>query len=81
MEKIKRNGIAVAGSVCRYMNEAEDKTITAAAVIESVCELDKNGEHAQMILEMYELLRAGKTFGEIRRIADKQVAREFKNIV
>ena len=73
--------IGAAAGLCRYMNESEDKTITADAVIESVCELDKNGELAQLILEMYELIKAGKTFGELRRIADQQVAKKLKKIV
>ena len=63
------------------MNEAEDKTITADAVIESVCELDKNGELAKLILEMYEFIKAGKSFGEIRRMADKKIAEKLENVI
>lgn len=73
--------IGAAAGLFRYMNEAEDKTITASAVIESVCELDKNSELANLILEMYELIKAGKSFGEIRRIADKKVAEKNQNII
>ena len=73
--------IGAAAGLFRYMNEAEDKTITASAVIESVCELDKNSELANLILEMYELIKEGKSFGEIRRIADKKVAEKNQNII
>ena len=73
--------IGVAAGLFRYMNEAEDKTITASEVLESVCELDKNGELAKLILEMYELIKEGKSFGEIRRIADKKVAEKLGNVI
>lgn len=72
--------IGAAAGLFRYMNE-EDKTITASAVIENVCELDKNSELAKLILEMYELIKAGKSFGEIRRIADKKVADKLNNVI
>lgn len=73
--------IGAAAGVCRYMNESEDKTTTADAVIESVCGLDKDSELAQLILEMYERMKAGKTFGEIRRMADKIVTTNFYSII
>ncbi len=73
--------IGAAAGLFRYMNEVEDKTITADAVIEIVCELDKNGQLAKLILEMYELIKAGKSFGDIRRIADKKVAEKLKNVI
>lgn len=73
--------IGAAAGLFRYMNEAEDKTITASAVVESVCELDKSSELAKLILEMYELIKAGKSFGEIRRIADKKVAEKLENVI
>lgn len=73
--------IGAAAGLFRYMNEAEDKTITASSVLENVCELDKNSELAELILEMYELIRAGKSFGEIRRIADKKVADKLNNVI
>ena len=73
--------IGAAAGLFRYMNEAEDKTITAGEVLERVCELDKNGELAKLILEMYELIKEGKSFGEIRRIADKKVAENLGNVI
>ena len=73
--------IGAAAGLFRYMNEAEDKTLTADTVIETVCELDKDSELATLILEMYELIKAGKTFGEIRRIADKKVADKLTNVI
>ncbi len=73
--------IGAAAGLFRYMNEAEDKTITASEVLERVCELDKNGELAKLILEMYELIKEGKSFGEIRRIADKKVAENLGNVI
>ena len=73
--------IGVAAGLCRYMNEAEDKTLTASAVLASVSELDGNNAVAKLALEMYEHLKAGKSFGEIRRIADKKVAEGLKNVI
>lgn len=73
--------IGAAAGLFRYMNEAEDKIITASTVIETVCELDQNSELAKLILEMYELIKAGKSFGEIRRISDKKVAENLTNVI
>ena len=73
--------IGAAAGLFRYMNEAEDKTITADTVIESVCELDMNSELAQLILETYELIKEGETFGEVRKNADKIVAEKLKNVI
>ena len=73
--------IGAAAGLCRYMNEAEDKTITANGILQSVCELDCNGEVAQLILDMYEWIRRGKSFGEIRRMADKKVAEKLENVI
>lgn len=73
--------IGAAAGLCRYMNEAEDKTLTAEAVLTSVSELDTNSELAQLILGMYEMIRLGKSFGEIRRVADKKVAEKLENVI
>ena len=73
--------IGAAAGLCRYMNEAEDKTLTATTVLESVSELDMSSELATLILDMYEMIRLGKTFGEIRRVADKKVADKLKNVI
>ena len=73
--------IGAAAGLFRYMNEAEDKTLTAEAVLAGVSELDTNSELAKLILEMYELMRRGKSFGEIRRVADKKVAEKLKNVI
>ena len=73
--------IGAAAGLFRYMNEAEDKTLTPNAVLERVCELDCDGEVAKLILDMYELIKAGKSFGEIRRVADKKVAKKLENVI
>ena len=73
--------IGAAAGLCRYMNEAEDKTITANVILQNICALDCNGELAQLILDMYEWIRRGKSFGEIRRVADKKVAEKLKNVI
>jgi mannitol-1-phosphate 5-dehydrogenase len=73
--------IGAAAGLCRYMNEAEDKTLTAATVLESVSELDTTSELATLILDMYEMIRLGKSFGEIRRVADKKVAEKLENVI
>lgn len=73
--------IGAAAALFRYMKEAEDKTLTPEAVLERVCELDSNSEVAKLILDTYELMKAGKSFGEIRRIADKKVAERLENVI
>ena len=73
--------IGAAAGLCRYMNEAEDKTLTAVTVLESVSELDMTSELAGMILDMYEMIRIGKSFGEIRRVADKKIAEKLENVI
>ncbi len=73
--------IGAAAGLCRYMNEAEDKTITANEILKNICELDCNGEVAQLILDMYEAIRQEKSFGEIRRVADKKVAEKLENVI
>ena len=73
--------IGAAAGLCRYMNEVEDKTVTANEILQNICELDCNGEVAQLILDMYEWIRCGKSFGEIRRMADKKVAKKLENVI
>ena len=38
------------------------------------------GKHS-FILDMYELIRRGRTFGEIRRVADKKVSQNLKDVI
>ena len=73
--------IGAAAGLCRYLNESEDKTLIAEAVLESISELDIKSELAQLILDMYELIREGKSFGELRRMADKKVAEKLRNVI
>ncbi len=73
--------IGAAAGLCRYMNEAEDKTVTTNEILQNICGLDCNGEVAQLILNMYEGIRRGKSFGEIRRMADKKVAEKLENVI
>jgi hypothetical protein len=65
----------------RYMSEEENKNITAEEVIKSVCELDMCSELAQLILGTYEMIKQGKTFGEIRRVADRNKAEKLTNVI
>ena len=73
--------IGTAAGLCRYMNEAEDKTITGYDVAENICKLNTNSELTKLILDMYECMKDGKSFGEIRRIADKKVAERLNNVI
>ena len=73
--------IGAAAGLCRYMNEAEDKTLTAAVVLASVSELDTNSELAQLILDMYTRIRQEESFGAIRRFADKKVVGKLNNVI
>ena len=73
--------IGAAAGLFRYMKEAEDKTLTAETVLVNVSELDINSALAKLILEMYEMLRMGNSFGIIRRIADKKVSEKLQNVI
>lgn len=73
--------IGVAAGLCRYMNEAEDKTFTAEKVLESVCELDLGSELAKLVLDAYERIESGQSLKEIRRAADKIVAAKLENAI
>ncbi len=73
--------IGAAAGLCRYIKESEDKTLTAAMVLESVSELNTNSELAKLILEMYEMIQKGESLGVIRRIADKKVSEKLQNVI
>ena len=73
--------IGAAAGLYRYMNEAEDKTITGYDVVKNICKLNINSELTKLILDMYECMKDGKSFGEIRRIADKKVAERLNNVI
>ena len=73
--------IGAAAGLFRYMKEAEDKTLTAETVLVNVSELDINSALAKWILEMYEMLRMGNSFGTIRRIADKKVSEKLQSVI
>ena len=73
--------IGAAAALCRYLNEAEDKTLTATDVIKTVCALDENSELAKLILDMYELIKNGKSLKDIRRAADKISASKLVNVI
>ena len=73
--------IGAAAGLYRYMNEAEDKTITGYDVVENICKLNTNSELTKLILDMYECMKDGKSFAEIRRIADKKVAERLNNVI
>ena len=73
--------IGVAAGLCRYIHESEDKSITAKAVLEDVCGLGSGDEITKLIMDMYDMMRLGKSFGEIRRSVDKKVAERLKDVV
>ena len=73
--------IGAAAGLFRYMKEEKDLTVTARDVLEQVSKLDCDGELGQLILTMYEWMQQGKTFGEIRKGADKKVAEKMKHVI
>ena len=73
--------IGAAAGLCRYMNEAEDKTITVNKVLEDVCGLESGDELTNLIMDMYEMMRFGNSFGEIRRVANKKVAERLNDVI
>jgi mannitol-1-phosphate 5-dehydrogenase len=73
--------IGAAAGLCRYMNESEDKSITAKAVLEEVCGLGSGDEITKLIMDMYDMMRLGKSFGEIRRVADKKDAERLNDVI
>jgi mannitol-1-phosphate 5-dehydrogenase len=73
--------IGAAAGLCRYMSEEEERTIMPEEVITSVCELDMCSELAQLILDTYEMIKQGMSFGEIRRAADRSKAKKLTNVI
>ena len=73
--------IGAAAGLCRYMSEEEERTIMPEEVITSVCGLDMCSELAQLILDTYEMIKQGMSFGEIRRAADRSKAKKLTNVI
>ena len=76
--------IGAAAGLHRYLNEVEGMTQTAAcaaSVLEGHCGLAKGSQLEEMILAMYGMILEGKSFGEIRRAADKTVAASLHGVI
>ncbi len=76
--------IGAAAAVRRYINEAEGMEQTeenAARVLAEVSGLSADSALAKMILVNYALLSEGKSFGEIRRVADQIKAQSMDAVI
>ena len=76
--------IGAAAALRRYINEAEGMEQTAEnalRVLAEVSELDAESVLAKMILVNYVLLCEGKSFGELRRLADQIKAESVDAVI
>ncbi len=76
--------IGAAAGLRRYIDEAEGMEQgmdSATKVLGELCKLDTDGALAKLILNMYSMIIDGKSFGEIRRAADKVVASNLSNVI
>lgn len=76
--------IGAAAAVRRYIEEAdgmEQGMEQAERVLADVCELERGGELAELILNMYRMILEKKSLGELRRTADTIKAASLQNVV
>lgn len=76
--------IGAAAAVHRYIEEAdgmEQNPEQAESVLAEVSELEKGGELATLILEMYQMILEKRSLGELRRTADTIKAASLQNVV
>lgn len=76
--------IGAAAAVHRYIEEAdgmEQGIEQAESVLADVCELERDGELAKLILNMYQMILEKKSLGELRRTADTIKAASLENVV
>ena len=68
----------------RYIEETdgmEQGIEQAESVLADVCELERDGELAKLILNMYQMILEKKSLGELRRTADTIKAASLENVV
>lgn len=76
--------IGAAAAVHRYIEETdgmEQGIEQAEGVLADVCELERDGELAKLILNMYQMILDKKSLGELRRTADTIKAASLENVV
>ena len=76
--------IGAAAAVHRYIEETdgmEQGIEQAESVLADVCELERDGELAKLILNMYQMILEKKSLGELRRTADTIKAASLENVV
>ncbi len=76
--------IGAAAAVHCYIEEAdgmEQGIEQAESVLADVCELERDGELAKLILNMYQMILEKKSLGELRRTADTIKAASLENVV
>jgi mannitol-1-phosphate 5-dehydrogenase len=76
--------IGAAAAVHRYIEETdgmEQGIEQAEGVLADVCELERDGELAKLILNMYQMILEKKSLGELRRTADTIKAASLENVV
>ena len=76
--------VGAAAGLHRYINEAEglEQGVSAAKqVLTEVCELDAEGELAQLILDMYQMILSGATVTDLRHAADAAKAKTLGAII
>ncbi len=73
--------VGAAAGLKRYLAEAEDKTLTPEAVLETVSGLSSDEQLAQMILDNYNRIVEGATILQLLQCADEQKHRNLQNVI
>ena len=70
--------VGAAAGLKRYLAEAEDKTLTPEAVLQTVSGLDVTDPLARMILENYKRIAEGCTVSQLLQFADEQKYKDLQ---
>ena len=73
--------VGAAAGLKRYLAEAEDKTLTPEAVLETVSGLNADAPLAQMILNHYRAIAGGCTVTDLLKAADEQKHESLQNVI
>ena len=73
--------VGAAAGIQRYLQEAEDKTLIAETVVETVCKLSLTDPLAEQILEFYREICNGATIPDLLHRADKAKQQSLQNVI
>ena len=73
--------VGAAAGVKRYIAESGDATLTAEAVLETVCQLSLSDPLAGLILAFYNQITEGSTILELLQTADRKKQKTLQNVI